>query len=442
MNKIESHYKKLTIKRMTIIPDSGTSKIILSLLFLILSIQLIAGDRDREGYVITLKHDTLHGFLLYRTNMYASKSCKFKEKTDGAYSEFFPGEIEGYRFLNGKYFVSKELVQDSTTTKPVFMEYLVNGIADLYYYVDNNGEHYYIEKEGFDLIQLSEKKAAYDGSERFVPSKYKGKLVCIMDDCPEIKSKINRSTLSHQSLIKLTKDYHQLVCLTDSCIIYEKTDLKVKLSWHVLTGVGWNNYIFGSELQTNYANSYHLGIGLVLKNLILSNERIQLYVDFLLAKTSAFQISKTPGTYYTSRVTYNRISYNISNQNAPNSVSSLAVNLDVVDLTIPIIINYLLPVRKASIIAGIGITNKFILSQSNNLVYSVFNDEYGQLLNTYLTGGVANIGINRQLSKSQTIGINFNYQYLFHLRSLNADTRLKENQFMLQLCYGFGGKKK
>ena len=85
----------------------------LVLLFLIPSLQLLAQSNVREGYIITLQDDTIHGEIDFRTSAMNMKRCVFRKKGDTSFKTYLPGEISGYRFTsNGIYYVSKEVKTD------------------------------------------------------------------------------------------------------------------------------------------------------------------------------------------------------------------------------------------------------------------------------------------------------------------------------------------
>ncbi len=418
-----------------------TSRYVVVLFFVVVCMQLTAGDKYREGYVLTLQGDTLHGFLLYQNSLYASKSCKFRVAPDANLQQYGPNDILGYRFLDGKYYISKDYVVDSTHVERVFMEYLIHGIANMYFFVDDRGDHYFVEKEGFGLIELTEKKATYDGINP-VPSKYKGKLGCVMDDAPDLAKQIDRTALSPQSLIKLAKVYHEKVCNTDSCIIYEKRQLKTSVSFRVLGGISKNKYLFGPDLESNYGTAWQLGMGMVVENIIHTNERIKVHVDMLLGYSSAYTIAQTPGSYFTTTLVYKGETYRLSLENAYDSQESMEVKLNVVDMTIPIVVNYYIPIQKSSLYLGLGVSNKITLSQTKDLIYTPFDDAYGKLINTYLLGMVGNLGYTYQLPNKHSLGLAVNYQHFFNIGSLNRDVRLTNNQVNIHLTYSLGGTKK
>ena len=113
-------------------------KIVLISLFIGLEIGLskktIAQEISFEkGYMIKLNHDTIHGLIAYRNDHQNSKSCIFRKNNQAEPETFKPGEIKGYRYTNGRYYVTKEIeIGDSLRKR--FVEFFLDGIANLYYY--------------------------------------------------------------------------------------------------------------------------------------------------------------------------------------------------------------------------------------------------------------------------------------------------------------------
>lgn len=95
-----------------------------------------------RGYVITNPGDTLFGEIDYRGDLLMGKLCRFKDN-NGEEQEFLPAGIQGYRFIDSKYYISLEV-----NGRNVFLEYLINGKVSIYYLRDDAGDHYYIDKEG------------------------------------------------------------------------------------------------------------------------------------------------------------------------------------------------------------------------------------------------------------------------------------------------------
>ena len=219
--------------------------------FTFLSNTVFAITNYERGYIITLKGDTIYGFLLNQKSQNAEKQCVFKETLNSESKTYKPGEIASYRFIDGKFYISKQItISPNPKQKVVFLEFLIKGISSIYYFIDKSGEYYYIEKEPYGLIELSEPIRI---SGNFIlPPLYKGKLKVIMADCPDIVSEINDSKLNYSSLVELAKDYHNMVCKNESCIIYERKSVPIKLIWGISFGPSLSQYKFGDKFKSNY----------------------------------------------------------------------------------------------------------------------------------------------------------------------------------------------
>ena len=122
---------------------------------MVLCIGSVQAQRDyRKGYIITNRQDTIYGWIDYRGDIRNSKVCSFKKTENDQATEYSPSDILAYRFIDSKFYVSKN-VGTADAPNQVFLEYLVNGLANLYYFRDeNSNDHYYIENDG-RFIELS-----------------------------------------------------------------------------------------------------------------------------------------------------------------------------------------------------------------------------------------------------------------------------------------------
>ena len=87
------------------------------------------------------------------------------------------GRITSYNVCYTKllrYYVSAT-VEEEGVQKQVFLEYLVNGMADLYYLRNENSETYYIRKAGEDALAITDIRL----------------LKAAFSDCYEIQSRNN-----------------------------------------------------------------------------------------------------------------------------------------------------------------------------------------------------------------------------------------------------------
>lgn len=199
-------------------------KPLLTLLFLCLFIAVKAQTNFLPGYIITNEGDTLKGLIDYRSDARNARKCEFKKNTEAPMQEFLPFSIQSYRFNDGKYYVSREVMVDGQPT-PLFIEYLVNGISDLFYYNNGLSYHYFIEKADGKLFELTneEKEIKLHGRTYLKASKlYIGALKYAFADARQLFPQLNNVKLDHESLINITKKYHDQVCDDYSCIVYEK----------------------------------------------------------------------------------------------------------------------------------------------------------------------------------------------------------------------------
>jgi hypothetical protein len=206
----------------------------LLIIFLQISLTTFGQKGFDPGYVITNNFDTVRGFIKIKPNDLNSKSCEFMKSGDQNPKTYSPEDIRSYRIGNRKYYVSKEVVIDSVMQK-VFLEYLVNGIADLYYLKLPEKEYFFIDKgnlmtelsnEGknisvvVDANKFNEREVTY-----YKPSnQYKRMLKVLFQDSPEIMKKIDNTNFEYRSLINITVDYHNSVCKDRSCIDYTKSN--------------------------------------------------------------------------------------------------------------------------------------------------------------------------------------------------------------------------
>lgn len=189
----------------------------------------------RPGYIINQDRDTLYGEVDYRGPLLMGKICKFKNK-ESVVSEFFPNDISSFRFIDSKYYVSKEI-----NHQKVFLEYLVKGKVNIYYLRDEVGDHYYIDKEGVPLTEIPyEEEIRYvdDRQVRYKTTAHIGVLKYYMQDAPELQYQINSMKKpEHQNLIKLAEDYHAALYKGEQYIVYEESRPLIKILPEFVGGV-------------------------------------------------------------------------------------------------------------------------------------------------------------------------------------------------------------
>lgn len=205
------------------------------ILILCLSAHIVVAQRDfRPGYVIMTPGDTLFGEIDYRGDLLMSSTCRFKNE-NGEIKDYTPYDIFAYRFIDSKFYIAKDI-----NGKRMFLEYLLNGEVNVYYLRDDDGDHYYLNRDGEGLVEIPyEEDVRHVGGRQvlYKSNHHIGLLNYYMQDAPQLKSRIDRMKApSHQNLVKIAEDYHHAVCDDKACIIYEKRQPLIKVNLEGVVG--------------------------------------------------------------------------------------------------------------------------------------------------------------------------------------------------------------
>lgn len=239
----------------------------------------------RSGYYVTLENDTVFGLLDYRGEVKNSQVCIFKNDNSSEIQKFNPGEIQSYRFTDGKFYVSKTIKTD-LEEKTVFLEFLVDGITNLYFLRDINNYKYFLEDKNGKFLELSNETITEEvegkGEIQRNSNRYIGLLHASFADCKEIQPQINNVNLGHKSLINITKKYHNYVCDTEECIVYEKKVQPAKVRFAPVIKIGVASFHFDKGIFTNYDidPDFYFGAGMIMSTVFPGlNEKISFEVE-------------------------------------------------------------------------------------------------------------------------------------------------------------------
>jgi hypothetical protein len=196
----------------------------------------------RSGYIINNNGDTIFGNIDYRGDLLMGRICRFKN-SDNSITTYSPTQIAAYRFNDGKYYISREIKGNVH-----FLEFLINGKVNMYYLRDEGGDHYFIDKEGYEMNEIlytQEIRFVDEKNRLYQSKKHIGLLTYYMQDAPELQHKINRIVKpEHKNLLKIAEEYHNIVCNGEECIIYEKNQPLLKVNLEVLGGmVNYENVV-------------------------------------------------------------------------------------------------------------------------------------------------------------------------------------------------------
>ncbi|HAF27580.1 MAG TPA: hypothetical protein DCG75_00895 [Bacteroidales bacterium] len=249
---------------------------------------LIAQNNFREGYIITLEKDTLFGELDFRNDIKNSKNCIFKDESNFI-RQYNPYEIESYRFTDGKYYISKSIKREDEISQ-LFVEFLVKGLKDIFYYRDNIGFHYLIAYKNDTIVEIPyfEKIINKDSANYFWESKvHSYYLKEYFKDCEKISldiEKINQPGFNN--LILLTRDYHNYNCSENTNIEFYKPKPLLKIAIEPQFSI----------IKYKYTDNYAMQAGgLFYLWLPRSNENMYFKTGYLIAKFSDInKISRIP----------------------------------------------------------------------------------------------------------------------------------------------------
>lgn len=213
----------------------------------------------RNGFIITNNNDTIYGLIDFRSRYSNSHECIFIKNNESDKTTYKPFDIQAYRFVDDKYYVSKEIIRNDTI-KSIFLEFLLKGAANLYSYYDfYDGEHFYIDNNQGIFIELKNTKVEeYIDDTKYLREKkeYQGVLKYYFQEAPSVTSKTDNLAYGQNSLINLFKDYHDEVCSGEECISYVKKPIKLKFSLGPF--IGFNIYTEYLNINYLFVNYYLL----------------------------------------------------------------------------------------------------------------------------------------------------------------------------------------
>ncbi|MFB6342895.1 outer membrane beta-barrel protein [Saccharicrinis sp. FJH62] len=386
--------------------------------FCLLSVFISNAQKDfYPGYIITLENDTVYGTINLGTSIQNSQKCIFRNTNSKKSQEIYPSDISVYVIANQKHFISKEITLNEVTQK-VFLEYLVDGIVDLYFIKADGNNYYYVEKEGKMYLLSNDEVESYpNGRLEIKPSqKYKGVLSFLFQDDPTSLKKSTLVPYSNKSLIRFTKDYHNRVCTDYACIDYTK-NTKPNIYIEPIVGINLSRLMFrtskdygddaspvlGFNMRIIPSNSFHL----INFNTSLSYSCLNINHTYINSIRESF--------YFTSG--------DIIRSIAPRYDYPANVKTKYSYINLPFLIDYQFPLKKIiQPFVFLGINNVFIIKSSYSVSYtSITHDMYYHPIYTeyyatpefkkYHIGFLGGIGLRFFTGNSNYLFIKGQYEY-------------------------------
>jgi hypothetical protein len=377
----------------------------LTTIFILQGIIAYSQNNYMPGLIINLYGDTLTGYIYNDSPINCGEYCTFKTKDDTIPITYTANEISGYKFLSGKYYVSKEIPVDSITKEKVFLQWLVKGKLSIYSYIKDRARiYYFVETQSNELLELKnsevEKFNNYGARYRYRKKEYISVLSSLMQNAEMIPI-INNSKLTDKALIRVIKIYSEKISKENDCIVFKKPEQRSEIS--IVIGKNWTNTNLSdiSLFRNNEyveKNSLLIGIGYCLSN-----------IDYI-----SRRISYQTGIYY------NKYSNTVNERSQPEfSFEALQV---------PILIGYSLYFKNFEpfFLAGIQVSYKIKYESTNIYLRAFSNVSLGP-----------DIGIGLKYKLSQHYIIELTASDIYEFKSFFPQQQHFGNIFSMQIRLGY-----
>jgi hypothetical protein len=243
-------------------------KLIIFLLWLI-PLLLSGQPSYRNGFIILDGNSVKSGYVRPVSTEGSVTSCFFRIGNQGPV-EYRPGEIAGFSIEAGKKYASGELFSVETSGK--FLEVLFDGVADLVYYTDQFGEHYFISDLNDRIFSISvdkSKKGTTENNDITELTAIRAVIRAALADVPSLAKQINSIVPGRQSLVALLRDYHFLVQGSGSGIEYQLPPPLLLISPGIFAGYSSDLFMSensGDQAFYSYDPSFYPSLGVLLKS--------------------------------------------------------------------------------------------------------------------------------------------------------------------------------
>jgi hypothetical protein len=236
----------------------------------------------RSGYIIKNNGDSLPGLIEYKGIRADARLCTFKTDEKSSRQSFTPDDVKAYRFADDRMYVARK-VEIGGKTEVLFLEFLFNGDVDVFYFHDENGEHYLVDAGEGKLYELKNenRQIEVNGVTRIQKSKeYIGTLKYTFRQSPAVSKKVETMNLGAKSLINISREYQNEVAHNEG-IVYARKVPPFKAGFGAMIGFSAQNIIQTKEIPyyfhddpkndftylegSDFGNTYSPSVGLYLK---------------------------------------------------------------------------------------------------------------------------------------------------------------------------------
>ena len=211
------------------------------ILFFLFIVNSYSQHEFKPCYVVDNKSDTIFGTGNMSKNQ---ENCLFMSHNARHYTKVDPKDIVAFRIIDGKYYISGQVVESNGSLKWYFLEYLVDGEIDLL--VINKSFRYFIQKGNGNILELKDNVKnirKINGSNYSIKdNRFIGQMKLFMADAPDLFPEIEKiDKLRQRDLVDLSMKYHMEVCNEYECVNYTKKIPKITYKLEILSGVNYHN---------------------------------------------------------------------------------------------------------------------------------------------------------------------------------------------------------
>ncbi|MCB0608140.1 MAG: outer membrane beta-barrel protein [Lewinella sp.] len=346
-----------------------------------------AQENYLPGRIITLQGDTLKGLIDYRNWKNTPQKVGFRKSENSEKTVYQPLDIRGFAvsdeiyesaivevetspFKANELKAEKDLIMGKDTT---FLQSMVIGPKSLLYYKGIYGnEQFYIRRDGqIELLVYKRYLKTQNGKKGIGENlKFLGQLTHYFQDCPSIQSRIKNTIYRKKSLESLFEAYYK--CSGDE-IAFQKKSEKLALKGGVFAGLSRTTLKFKGGTRTNSSGSS--------PSIDLSGG---LSLDLIFPRTFQKWIFRNELQYY---------SYNTEESYKDPTIiggynSTIINKFGFSYLKLNTMARFKFPVKKAFGFINIGMSNGFMLSQTNDRYIDSDLDDNGPV---YFGNGINDV---------------------------------------------------
>ena len=406
------------------------------LFFFLLCTIVNAQSNFQNGYIITLEKDTVYGQINYQTDPDNMSKCIFRKTPDSKTETFSPRNLWGYRFTeSGKFYISHD-IKIKDIQKKVFVEYLVNGDLNLYFYhdIDTFQDYYFFEKDQ-ETVPITKKADQHIDGHIQKDINYVGRLKYIFRDKPEISQGINNQGFSRKTMIDYAKLYNTSSGQSSRLYIEsEEKEKNVSVGISVYAGLRHTTYAYDHYFK-NKLKDGKSAFPLVGAQLNFLYPRWSNSISLLIDISFTGFDTKSSGNY---RVVYD----------APMVYSDIFAEYKLKSLmgNAKIGIKYTYPTGKIRPFVEGGFSSSFLMSKSSEYDHTVLetkiNEESfsgeGDGPNTVFIGLYAGAGANYQIKNNSFLSLRFTYEQTTETNPLQISLDLYGKDKMKGLQFSLG----